>query len=90
MKTNEKTLKDHYYQLSENIFEKREIKKLISIYGHTGYYWWSIIEIDLLKNNGIADKNWRYYSTTSSPGMGMILQNIPKLPCKEEYSGSSS
>jgi hypothetical protein len=62
MNTNEKTLKDHYYQLSENIFEKREIKKLISIYGHTGYYWWSIIEIDLLKNNGIADKNWKYYS----------------------------
>jgi hypothetical protein len=62
MNTNEKPLKDHYYQLSENIFEKREIKKLISIYGHTGYYWWCIIEIDLLKNNGIADKNWKYYS----------------------------
>ncbi|MDD4188333.1 MAG: hypothetical protein PHX04_06265 [Bacilli bacterium] len=56
-------LKDHYYQLSENLFDKREIRKLIVKYGDTGLKWWIKIELDLLKNNGVGELDWNFYSS---------------------------
>lgn len=58
-----KELNDHFYQVSEKIFDKRDIKKLMMLYGDKGLKYWLKIELDLLTNDGIGEWDWKYYST---------------------------
>ena len=60
--TSKRKIKDPFFQVSENFFERIEIIDLVSKYGFEGVGIYLKISLMLLKNQGSLNYDWTYIS----------------------------
>ena len=61
--TSKRKIKDPFFQVSENFFERIEIIDLVSKYGFEGVGIYLKISLMLLKNQGSLSYDWKYISS---------------------------
>jgi hypothetical protein len=64
--TKKRKVKDPFFQLSENFFEKMEIIEIMSKYKYHGIGIFIKISLMLLKNDGLLKYDWKFISNTKS------------------------